>query len=114
MFIANGFSIGFIGAFSGLLLGLLLAVQINSVFAIIEFAVNNIIIFFSILTSMESGDEFYILSRYTFYFENIPVRLFFAEIFYIFLFGVFSASSAAMIAAKKILKLKPAEVLRYE
>lgn len=114
LFIANGFSIGFIGAFSGLLLGLLLAVQINSVFAIIEFAVNNIIMFFSILTSTESGDEFYILSRYTFYFENIPVRLFFAEIFYIFLFGVFSASFAAMIAAKKILKLKPAEVLRYE
>ena len=46
--------------------------------------------------------------------DDIPVRIFFNEVLGVFLFGIFSASSAALIAAKRILKFKPAEVLRYE
>ena len=114
LFIANGFTIGFIGAVAGLLLGLLLSVQINAVFGITETVVNHIMMFFSILTSASGGEEFYIFSPYNFYIEDIPVKIFFAEVFYIFLFGIFSASFAAMTASKRILKLKPAEVLRYE
>ena len=114
LFIANGFIIGFIGAFAGLLLGLLLSVQINAVFALTEALVNHITMFFSIIFSASGGEEFYIFSPYNFYIEDIPIKIFFAEVFYIFLFGIFSSSFAAMTASKRILKLRPAEVLRYE
>ena len=114
LFIANGFIIGFIGAFAGLLLGLLLSVQINAVFALTEALVNHITMFLSIIFSASGGEEFYIFSPYNFYIEDIPIKIFFAEVFYIFLFGIFSSSFAAMTASKRILKLRPAEVLRYE
>ncbi len=115
IFIANGFTIGFIGASAGLLLGLLLSVQINSVFAITEHIVNKTLLFISILMQNRANNEdFYVFNPVYLYMENVPVRFFFSEVLGVFLFGIFSASSAALIAAKRILKFKPAEVLRYE
>ena len=114
LFIANGFTIGFIGATAGLLLGLLLSVQINSIFALIEKIANLFLSFFSVLTQTADSEDFFVFSPVYFYMDNVPVRIFFNEILLIFLFGVFSASAASMAAAKRILRLKPAEVLRYE
>ncbi|AGT44444.1 FtsX-like permease family protein [Treponema pedis] len=114
IFIANGFTIGFIGSVSGLLLGLFLSLQINSIFAITEQAVNKVLLFISILSQGYVSEEFYVFNPVYLYMEDVPVRLFFGEILSVFLFGVFSASSAALIAAKRILKFKPAEVMRYE
>ncbi len=115
LFVANGFTIGFIGSSLGLLLGLLLSVQINEVFAITEKLVNGILMFVSILISdANSENTFSVFNPVYFYMEDIPVRIFYNEVLFIFLFGIFSSSSAALIAAKRILKLKPAEVLRYE
>lgn len=114
LFIANGFTIGFIGSLTGLLLGLLLSVRINSVFAITEKLINSILFFVSIICENYASEEFAVFNPVYFYMEDIPVRIFFGEVLGIFLFGIFSASSAAFIAAKRILKFKPAEVLRYE
>ncbi len=114
LFIANGFTIGFIGSIAGLLLGLLLSVRINSVFAIAEKLVNGILFFISIISDNYANEEFSVFSPVYFYMDDIPVRIFFNEVLGVFLFGIFSASSAALIAAKRILKFKPAEVLRYE
>ena len=114
LFIANGFTIGLIGASAGLLLGLLLSVQINSIFNLIENIVNSVLSFVSILFQNSSDADFSVFSPVYFYMETVPVRIFFNEILLIFLFGIFSSSAAAMIAARRILKLKPAEVLRYE
>lgn len=114
LFIANGFTIGFIGASAGLLIGLLLSVQINSIFTLIEKFANLISLFFSALTQTTDSEEFFVFNPVYFYMDNVPVRIFFHEILLIFLFGVFSASAASMAAAKRILRLKPAEVLRYE
>ncbi len=115
LFVANGFTIGLIGAILGLVLGLLLSVQINGVFTLTETLVNKVLMFISILLSgADANNEFAVFSPVYFYMEEIPVRIFYKEVLLVFLFGVFSSSSAALIAAKRILKLKPAEVLRYE
>lgn len=114
LFIANGFTIGFIGSIIGLLLGLLLSVKINSVFAITEHIVNSILFFISVLTEHTSTEQFFVFNPVYFYMDEIPVRIFFNEVLFVFLFGIFSSTSAAYIAAKRILKFHPAEVLRYE
>ncbi|EFW39395.1 FtsX-like permease family protein [Treponema phagedenis] len=115
LFMCNGFTIGLIGGIIGLLLGLLLSAQINEVFFLIEVSINIIIHFIGSLVSNITEMPFAIFSPEYFYnVETIPVRIFFKETVFIFLFGVFSASSAAWFAARKILTLKPAEVLRYE
>lgn len=114
VFIAKGFLIGFTGSAIGLLLGLLISVKINSVFSGAEMIINNIMFFFSALTYSEGTSGFTIFSPMYFYMDKIPVKIFFSEVLSVFLFGTFSSSAAARIAAKKIVKLKPAEVLRYE
>ncbi|WEJ67721.1 ABC transporter permease, partial [Treponema pallidum subsp. pallidum] len=43
-----------------------------------------------------------------------PVQIFFQEVLFVFLFGTGSASVATYLATRKILLLKPAEVLRDE
>ena len=114
LFIANGFTIGLAGASIGLLLGLLLSADINRVFLLAEYLVNAVIEAANILLAHTFFTDFSIFSPQYFYIDSVPVRIFFNEVFLIFLFGVFSASFAASIAARKILTLKPAEVLRYE
>lgn len=114
LFIANGFTIGFLGSSIGLLLGLLLAADINRVFSLAEFLVNSVIEGVNILLEHSFFTGFTIFSPAYFYIDSVPVRIFFGEVFIVFLFGVFSASFAACVASRKIITLKPAEVLRYE
>lgn len=114
LFIANGFSIGLLGASIGLILGLLLSADINRVFLLAEYLVNMLVETANVLLAQTFFTGFSIFSPQYFYIDTVPVRIFFGEVFMVFLFGVFSASFAASAAARKILTLKPAEVLRYE
>ena len=114
LFIANGFTIGLLGASVGLVLGLLLSADINRVFLLAEYVINTVIEAVNILFEHSFFTGFSIFSPKYFYIDSVPVRIFFNEVFLVFLFGVFSASFAASIAARKILTFKPAEVLRYE
>lgn len=114
LFITNGFTIGFLGSTMGVLLGLLLSADINRVFLIAEYLVNTGVEAINILFAHSFFTDFTIFSPTYFYIDSVPVRIFFGEVFIVFLFGVFSAGCAAFIASRKILTLKPAEVLRYE
>lgn len=114
LFIANGFTIGLLGASIGLVIGLLLSADINRVFLLAEYLVNTVIEAANILLEHTFVSGFSIFSPKYFYIDSVPVRIFFNEVFLVFLFGVFSASFAASVAARKILTFKPAEVLRYE
>ncbi|MEL3905783.1 MAG: ABC transporter permease [Treponema sp.] len=114
LFIANGFTIGVLGASIGLVLGLLLSADINRVFLLAEYLVNTLIETLNVLLEQTFFTGFSIFSPQYFYIDTVPVRIFFGEVFMVFLFGVFSASFAASAAARKILTLRPAEVLRYE
>jgi len=114
LFITNGCTLGLFGASMGLLLGLLLSLNINEVFFIAETVINSSIELLNVLAAHITSKAFSIFSPQYFYIDSVPVRIFFEEVFIIFLFGVLSASCAAWIAARKILTLQPAEVLRYE
>lgn len=114
IFILNGLSVGFIGALSGMLLGLFITIHINGVFLAAEHLINGVNMFISALLQNDSGDTFSLFSPEFFYMQEIPVRIFMGEVLFVFVFGLFSATAAALMASKKITAMKPAEVLRYE
>lgn len=114
IFIANGLGIGFSGGLTGLLTGLFVSIKINSVFSLAEIIVNRINDFISALLVTSAGQAFTLFSPEYFYMNEVPVRILFPEVCFVFIFGVFSATAASWLASRAIIKLKPAEVLRYE
>ncbi|MFI3257512.1 MAG: ABC transporter permease [Spirochaetales bacterium] len=113
IFMFQGFTIGFFGAVSGLLLGMLLSVQIDTVFIIISKTVYYVQYFFVWIFNRSTLHYVTENPMFSFY-AQIPARPEFAETALITLFGVLSALTAAWVAGRKILKLSVAEVLRYE
>ncbi len=113
IFIMRGFVTGVIGAFSGLVLGLLISVNTEFVFN----AASKILYYFqyafTALVSPENVNFVQENSSYNVY-ANIPARVFFPEIFFITIFGILSPLSASWAASRNVLKMTVAEVLHYE
>lgn len=118
LFFINGFKIGLIGSVVGLLMGLMMSKNINEIFGLAENIINFFMsVFARIFYSQEQiymMDNFSIFSQKVFYMDAVPSVITFFECCYISLFGLVSSSIAALIATKKILNLKPQEILRYE
>lgn len=114
IFVLSGLGTGFAGSLLGLASGLFISVHINGVFSLAESAVNLANLFFASLTGLPAGEQFTLFSPRYFYMDLIPVRIFLAEATAVFTFGILSAAGAAWYASRNVLRLKPAEVLRYE
>jgi lipoprotein-releasing system permease protein len=114
VFILDGLAIGSGGALVGLAIGLLLAVNVNEVFSLVESVVN----FFAAVASRVAGglggDEFRFFSPKYFYLAEVPVRVLYPETFFVTAAAIAAATAAAAAAARRISGLAPAEVLRYE
>ncbi|MDR0584318.1 MAG: ABC transporter permease [Treponema sp.] len=117
VFVCNGAIIGFSGAASGLVLGLLIASNISLFFSILEGAVNFFINMVNVLMSFWGAGEmgnFAIFSPAVFYIKETPSRIIPHEVALIFMFGFLSALLAAWFASGRVSRIRPAEVLRYE
>jgi len=119
VFVLDGAIIGFSGASAGLILGLLIASNIPGFFSAVEAVVNFGVNIVNIIASFFSGHaggigDFSFFSPAVFYIKEIPSRIIPGEVVLIFLFGVFSALFAAWFASRKVARIRPAEVLRYE
>jgi len=117
VFVMDGAIIGFSGASAGLVLGLLIASNIPRFFSVIEAIVNFGINIVNIIASLFGGGDvgdFFFFSPAVFYLKEIPSRIIPGEIVLIFLFGLLSALLAAWFASRKVARIRPAEVLRYE
>jgi lipoprotein-releasing system permease protein len=117
IFILEGLLIGTIGAFTGLLLGLLISANINAVFAFAEMAVNAVIAFVHLLLFpllQSYGGRFSLFSPAYFYITEVPSTVLLREAVLIVMFAVFAPTAAAAAAAARVKEVRPAEVLRYE
>jgi lipoprotein-releasing system permease protein len=114
VFMLDGLAIGAGGALLGLALGLVLAVNVNEVFSIVESLVNSLAAIASRLAGGLGGDEFRFFSPQYFYLMEVPVRVLYPETFFVTTAAIAAAVSAAAAASRRISSLAPAEVLRYE
>ena len=117
VFILDGAIIGLTGASLGLVLGLTIALNIQPFFTLVENIVNffidmiNQIAFF---IGVGGANYFAVFSPSVFYLKEIPSRILAQEVILIFIFGFMSALTAGWFASRKVIKIQPAEVLRYE
>lgn len=107
IFVLNGLITGIGGAVCGLLLGLLISLQVNNIFALLD-KLN------SLIAAVTGKENFTLFSPDIFYMSEIPVRTVFLEIWFITLAGILSAVVAAWISSSRIINFRPAEVLRHE
>lgn len=114
IFLLNGLGTGFAGSFLGLIAGLFISVHINGVFSLAENAVNLANLLAASILGTETIASFSLFSPQYFYMDFIPIRIFLGEVTAVFSFGILSAAGAAWFASGTVLRLKPAEVMRYE
>jgi lipoprotein-releasing system permease protein len=117
VFVIDGAIIGFTGAFTGLVLGLIIASNTPQFFTLVENIVNTFIgiinVFSGFLGTGKTG-SFSVFSPAVFYIKEIPSRIIPLEVAVIFSFGFLSALIAAWIASEKVSNIQIAQVLRYE
>ena len=109
VFMINGASAGLGGAGIGVAVGLLIALNVNQVFGALE-ALMAVVA--GLLPGVSGSFSFF--SPDFFYIADVPVRLPFSEVLFIFISGAASAMAAAWAASTRISSLKPSEVLRDE
>jgi lipoprotein-releasing system permease protein len=114
VFVIDGLVIGAGGALIGLMIGLLVAVNVNEVFSMVEAIVNGLSALVSRIAGSLGGGDFRVFSPQYFYLMEVPVRVLFPETFFVTVAAIAAAASAAAAAARRISLLAPAEVLRYE
>jgi lipoprotein-releasing system permease protein len=119
IFVWDGFVIGLTGAGSGIALGLLISLNVSSVFSLLEKIVNGVLHLLNLAALAVSGapvagEGFAIFSPGVFYIKELRGRVIPHEALLIFLFGLFSALAAAWFASGRVSRIRPAEVLRYE
>ncbi len=119
VFVLEGLWIGLLGGGLGLALGLLVAQNINALFAAAEIVVNAFAFAGEWLMALLGGDRpasgsFSIFSPAYFYLEEVPAVLVPVEVAAIVGFAVLSATVAAYAASRRVSMISPAGILRYE
>jgi lipoprotein-releasing system permease protein len=119
IFVWDGFIIGLLGAGTGTALGLLISLNVQAFFSLLENSVNGLLrlvntILQAVSGTPAAGEGFAVFSPAIFYIKELEGRVIPGEALLIFLFGLFSALGAAWFASGRVSRERPAEVLRYE
>ena len=119
IFVLDGAIVGLAGAVLGLVPGLLIALNISPFFMGLEAIVNTVIDFLNAVVFFFGAygggiGDFAVFSPAVFYLVEIPSRVIPGEVALIFSFGFLSSLVAAWFASRKVSRILPAEVLRYE
>ena len=113
-FIYIGFIIGLAGTFTGLLTGLMIAVNINGLIKITESIINSVYGIVQIIISpfFTLGDKGIVLIDTAYYLEKIPIKLNLSEILIISSLTILLSTAAAYFPATRAGGLKPMDILR--
>ena len=115
VFVLDGLATGLLGASLGLVLGLLIVVNINEFFSLVEAVINTALRVWNTLAARSGASGgFKVFSPMYFYLLRVPTKVLFGETLFIFSAGVMSAAVSAWAASRRVLRFRPAEVLRNE
>lgn len=113
IFIMQGLLTGISGAIPGVILGLFLSINMETVFILLSKLSYYASLFAVMLVNPENGDFVRENPMFLLY-AGIPPKIFLGEVVMIALFGIFSSLLASLLASRGILKMTVAEVLRDE
>jgi lipoprotein-releasing system permease protein len=113
IFIMRGFLMGITGAGAGLVLGLLLSINVGSLFRFASSVMYYVQYFFVMLFSPEKGSYIQENPMYQLY-ASIPARIMPGEVCMITLFGIIAPLAASYAASRTVLTMTVAEVLHDE
>ena len=103
IFVLEGWFIGIAGTVGGLTTGLFVAANLNEIFGVLEW-----------LAATLGAEGLRVFSPTYFYLDRIPLRIFPGELFGIALGALGITVLAARIAAGRVVKIRPMELLRNE
>jgi lipoprotein-releasing system permease protein len=113
IFIMRGFLTGFAGALTGVVLGLLISINIGSVFRAAAEIMYYAQYFMVLAFNPENAAYVQENPMYLLY-ATIPARILPVEVFMIALFGILAPLTASFAASRNVLKMTVAEVLHDE
>ena len=113
IFIMRGLTTGAVGAFFGIIFGLLISVNTEFMFNAAARLMYWLQYFATAIFNRQNLMYVQENSSYAVY-ANIPARIFFREVVMIALFGIISPLFASWAASKSVLKMTVAEVLHHE
>jgi lipoprotein-releasing system permease protein len=114
LFILQGLIMSATGALTGLVVGILLSLNINQVFSLVETIVNWVTIFFQSIFSGVGTQDFSIYSSRDFYLIKVPVVMMGSDLAVILIAAMGFSVLAAIAATSKVAAIRPAEVFSYE
>jgi lipoprotein-releasing system permease protein len=118
IFIFEGLFIGLLGGFFGVVSGLLVSSNIDGIFSAAESLVNGVMGAAAELLrpfiAMGREETFSLFSPAYFYLTEVPSKVLFSEVAAVFLFAFLSSCAAAFFASRRVSKIEPSRVLRYE
>jgi lipoprotein-releasing system permease protein len=113
IFIMRGFITGFTGALAGVILGLLVSINIGSVFRAASDIMYYVQYFLVLACNPENAAYVQENPMYLLY-AAIPARIMPGEVFMIALFGILAPLAASFAASRNVLNMTVAEVLHDE
>lgn len=113
-FLYIGIIIGILGTFSGLVMGLLAAVNINEIILFGESIINSIYSVFQLILTpiIILGDIKFVLIDTSYYLEEIPIKIDLTNVLIISTLTILLSGAAAYLPAVKAGRLKPMDILR--
>jgi lipoprotein-releasing system permease protein len=116
IFLIEGALIGLLGALIGLCLGLAITYNVNGIFLALESVVNWVVNALDAIVDPVAprGASFSFFSPAFFYLSEVPVRVYFPEALFSFLFAFASSAGSAYLASGAVSRFQPQEILRYE
>jgi lipoprotein-releasing system permease protein len=113
-FIIMGFISGLAGTFIGLTIGLLLALRINELIALVELVINAALRLFSFISAPFKGAEAVEITLINpdYYLSEIPVVIRLPEIVFVAALAVLLSTVASFFPARRAAGIDPMEVLQ--
>lgn len=111
IFLKEGISLAFKGGILSILLGILLTLNLNRLLDSLEFTINGLFSLSSYILKMKPLNVSLRLSMQGG--ENLPLAIYWRDIFLIFSFIFFSTLISSLLAIIPFLRKKPSDLLRY-
>lgn len=114
IFVLEGFLIGVIGAFLGVIFGLAASINLEAIIEWIEKSINIVMSFIYKLFHLGVYLDISLVPRNVYYLDTIPTEISIEFIVTIAIISVFLATVAAIFPAWHASRLQPVETMRYE